>query len=281
MKKSVLFLSAILFTFSIQGQIQTPAPSPAAHMEQMVGLTEVTIDYSRPSMKGRTVFGNLVPFGKIWRTGANANTTISFSTDVTVDGQKLGKGTYALYTKPGKDAWEVYFYSDSDNGGLPQKWDDSKVVAKVSAKVYPMSMNVETFTISLDDLTNESAVLGILWEKTYVGVKFEVPTDATVMNNINRVMGGPTAQDYYAAAVYYMDSGKDIAQAKKWIDKSAAMTEKPAFWQLRQQSLIYAKAGDKKGAIETAKKSLEAAKVAGNADYVKMNEDSLKEWGAN
>ena len=281
MKKSVLLLSAILFTFSMQGQIQTPASSPSAHMEQMVGLTDVTIEYSRPSMKGRTVFGNLVPFGKIWRTGANANTTISFSTDVTVDGQKLNKGTYAIYTKPEKDSWEVYFYSDSNNGGLPQKWDDSKVVAKVSAKVYPMSMSVESFTISLDDLTSESAVLGILWEKTYVGVKFEVPTDATVMNNINQVMGGPTAQDYYAAAVYYMDSGKDIAQAKKWIDKSAAMTEKPAFWQLRQQSLIYAKAGDKKGAIETAKKSLEAAKVAGNADYVKMNEDSLKEWGAN
>ena len=281
MKKSSLFLIAVLFTFSVQGQIATPAASPASHMEQKVGLTDVTIDYSRPSMKGRTVFGNLVPFGKIWRTGANANTTISFSTDVTVDGQKLEKGTYAVYTKPDKESWEVYFYSDTDNGGLPQKWDDGKVAAKVSAQVYPMPMNIETFTISLDDLTNDSAVIGILWEKTYVGVKFEVPTDAAVMNNINRVMGGPTAQDYYAAAVYYLDSGKDIDQAKKWIDKSAAMTEKPAFWQLRQQSLIYAKAGDKKGAIEAAKKSLAAAKVAGNADYVKMNEDSLKQWGAN
>lgn len=281
MKKSILFLGAIMFTFSMQGQIQTPAPSPASHTEQEVGLTTVTLDYSRPSMKGRTIFGDLVPFEKLWRTGANANTTISFSTDVTVDGQKLNKGTYALFTKPGKESWEVYFYSDADNGGLPQKWDDAKVAAKVTAKVYPMSMNVETFTISLDDLTNDSAVIGILWAKTYVGVKFEVPTDATVMNNINRIMGGPTAADYYAAAVYYMDSGKDIDQAKKWIDKSAAMNEKPAFWQLRQQSLIYAKAGDKKGAIETAKKSLAAAKVAGNADYVKMNEDSLKEWGAN
>ncbi len=280
MKKSVLFLSAILFTFSMQGQLQTPAPSPTSHTEQEVGLTDVTIDYSRPSMKGRTIFGDLVPYGEIWRTGANANTTISFSTDVTVGGQKLKKGTYAIYTKPGKESWEVYFYSDTDNGGLPEKWDDGKVAAKTSAKVYPMAMSVETFSISLDDLTNDSAVLGILWEKTYVGVKFEVPTDATVMNNINRIMGGPTAADYYAAAVYYMDSDKDIEQAKKWIDKSAAMNEKPAFWQLRQQSLIYAKAGDKKGAIETAKKSLAAAKVAGNADYVKMNEDSLKEWGA-
>ncbi|MCG2462027.1 DUF2911 domain-containing protein [Flavobacteriaceae bacterium F89] len=281
MKKSILFLSTILCAFSMQGQIVTPAPSPGAHLEQKVGLTDVAIDYSRPSMKGRTIFGNLVPYEKVWRTGANANTTISFSTDVSVDGQTLKKGTYALYTKPGEESWEVYFYSDTDNGGLPQSWDDSKVVAKVSAKVYPMPINVETFTISLDNLTNDSAVLGILWEKTYVGVKFDVPTDATVMNNINRVMGGPTAADYYAAAVYYMDSGKDIEQAKKWIDRSAAMTEKPAFWQLRQQSLIYAKAGDRKGAIETAKKSLAAAKVAGNADYVKMNEDSLREWGAN
>lgn len=116
--------------------------------------------------------------------------------------------------------------------------------------------------------------------KTYVGVKFEVPTDAAVAKNIDRVLNGPGAGDYYTAAVYYSSAGKDINKAKEWMDKAMAMTKKPAFWQLRQQSLIQAKAGDKKAAIATAKKSLVAAEEAGNADYVKLNKDSLKEWGA-
>jgi len=141
-------------------------------------------------------------------------------------------------------------------------------------------MPVETFTITIDDLSADSATLGMLWEKSYVGVKFNVPTDKTVMTGIERIMNGPTANDYYAAAVYYMNSGKDINKAKEWMDKAMSMTDKPAFWQLRQQSLIYAKAGDKKEAIATAKKSLAAAEAAGNDDYIKMNKDSLKEWGA-
>ncbi len=123
-------------------------------------------------------------------------------------------------------------------------------------------------------------MLGMMWEKTYVGVPIKVGTDKTVSENIKKVMNGPGANDYYAAAVYYLETGKDINQAKTWIDKAIDMNKEPAFWQLRQKSLIYAKAGDKKGAIEAAKKSLELAKAAGNNDYVALNEKSLKEWGA-
>ena len=141
-------------------------------------------------------------------------------------------------------------------------------------------MPVETFTITLDDLTNNGANLGIIWENTYVAIPFGVPTDAMVTSSIDRALNGPGAGDYYAAATYYAAEGKDINKAKEWMDKAMSMTEKPAFWQLRQQSLILAKAGDKKGAIAVAKKSLEASKAAGNDDYVKMNMDSLKEWGA-
>ena len=172
-----------------------------------------------------------------------------------------------------------YFYTDYQAGGTPRNWDDSKVAAKTTAQVYTMPVDVESFTITIDDLHNNGATLGMLWEKTYVGVKFEVPTDLAVSNDIERVLNGPGAGDYYAAAVYYSSANKDINQAKEWMDKAMAMTEKPAFWQLRQQSLIQAKAGDKKSAIATAKKSLAAAKEAENADYVKMNEESLKEWG--
>ena len=201
-------------------------------------------------------------------------------TYATVFGATLKPGSYAIFTKPGKDMWEVYFYSDTENWGTPGKWDDSKVAAKTKVEIVTMPMTVETFTIVLGNLTNTSAELGILWENTYVGLTFEVPTDAAVTAAIEKTMAGPTANDYYASAVYYMQEGKDLDKSKMWMDKAMSMVEEPAFWQLRQQSLLYAKMGDKKNAIATAKKSLEKAKENKNADYVKMNEDSLKEWGA-
>ena len=281
MKKLITFLMVFAVTFTVNAQIETPQPSPLQKIEQKVGLTDVSVQYSRPSMKGRTIFGDLVPYGKLWRTGANQNTMVTFSTDVMVGESTLKAGSYAIFSKPNKDNWEVIFYSDTNNWGTPQKWDDSKVAAKVNAKVYDIPMDVETFTVSFDDLTNDSAVLGIMWEKTYVAVKFEVPTDKAVTAAINKVMNGPSADDYYAAARYYLESGKDINKAVVWMDKAIEMTkENPRFWWLRQQSLIKAKAGDKKGAIKAAKASLEGAEKAGNADYIKMNKDSLKEWGA-
>ncbi|MGB5436754.1 MAG: DUF2911 domain-containing protein [Maribacter sp.] len=280
MKKLVFLVSVFLVSMTMEAQITTPQPSPSSTLKQTVGLTDVTIEYSRPSMRGRTIFGDLVPYDKLWRTGANKNTTIEFSTDVTIDGQELKAGSYAIFTKPGASSWEIIFYSDTNNWGTPQKWDDSKVAAKTNAEVQAMPMDVESFMIVIDELSNDSATLGILWEKTYVGVKFEVPTDATVVESITKVLDGPGGNDYYAAAVYYASTGKDINKAKEWMDKAMAMTKEPAYWQLRQQSLIQAKAGDKKGAIATAKKSLAGAEAAGNMDYVKMNKDSLKEWGA-
>ncbi len=280
MNKVVLFLLAIVASLSLEAQINTPAPSPASKLMQTVGLTEVMVDYSRPSMRGRTVFGDLVPYGKLWRTGANAYTKISFDTDVTIAGQPVEAGTYSIFTKPGEKNWEVFFYTDTEGGGTPSDWEESKIAAKATVPVYAMEMPVETFTITIDDVKSSGANLGVIWENTYVAVPFGVPADATVMKSIDRALGGPTAGDYYTAAVYYASEGKDINKAKEWMDKAMQMTEKPAFWQLRQQSLILAKAGDKKAAIEAAKKSLAAAKEAGNDDYVKMNTDSLKEWGA-
>ena len=281
MKKIVLSLFVIAISFSTNAQIETPQPSPFSKITQKVGLTDVTLEYSRPGVKGRTVFGDLVPYGKIWRTGANSRTKITFSTDVTIDGKPLKKGTYALFTKPSATTWDVYFYTDYKGGGAPQKWDDAKVAAQVRATVIPMPMKIETFTMTFDDLTNNSAMLGMLWEEVYVGLKFEVPTDAMVSKAIKTLMAGPSANDMYASAVYYLESGKDIKKAQTWIDKAVEMTsEKPRFWYLRQQSLIHAKAGNKKGAVAAAKLSLLHAEKAGNAGYIKMNKASLKEWGA-
>ncbi len=269
-----------LCTLGATAQINTPAPSPASSMTQVVGLTDVTVDYSRPSMRGRTIFGNLVPYGKMWRTGANKNTIVSFSTDVTIGGKDVKAGEYAVFTKPGEKSWEVYFYSDTNNWGTPEKWDDDKVAVVTKVMVDKMPMPVETFTITVDDLTNDGAKLGILWENVYVGVPFGVPANETVLSSIDKVMNGPAAGDYYAAAVYLASTDQKLDDAKKYMDKAMSMIETPRYWQLRQQSLLLAKAGDKKGAIKAAKASLAGATEAGNADYVKMNTDSLKEWGA-
>ena len=260
-------------------KITTPQPSPKATVEQRVGLTDVSVEYSRPGVRGRTIFGDLVPFGKTWRTGANSNTKVTFSSDVSIDGQTLNAGSYGLYTVPNENSWEIIFYSESDNSGVPRDWDDTKIVAKTSVEVYSIPMNVETFTITFDDVSSTSAVIGLLWKKTYVGIKFEVPTDKLVSETIDAVMAAsPEAGDYYNAAIYYRQQELDIKKANEWMEKAMSLTEKPAFWQLRQQSLIYAKMGETEKAIAVAEKSLELSKAAGNEAYVKMNTQSLAEW---
>jgi len=279
MKKVVFIAIAFIASLSMQAQIQAPQPSPFATLTQRVGLTDVSVEYSRPSMRGRTIFGNLVPFDKIWRTGANARTKITFSTDVTVGDGSLKAGSYAVFTKPNASSWDVYFYTETSGGGTPQEWDDSKVAAQIRVNTMPVEMPIETFTISFDDMHSSGATLGMMWENTYVGVPFMVPSKEMTIKSIEATMGGPSANDYFSAASFYYDEGMDLNKAKEWIDKAVSMNEN-AFWMMRAQSLIYAKMGNKKGAIEAAKRSLAVAKAANNADYVKMNQDSLKEWGA-
>ena len=280
MKNIFLFLFAGLLTTSLAGQIKTPAPSPSSKIEQQVGLTNFTVSYSRPGMKDRTVFGDLVPYGEIWRTGANANTTISFDTKVTINGKELEKGTYAVYTVPKKDSWEIIFYEDSNNWGVPQNWDESKVALKANAQVETLPFDVETFTVMFGDLKNDSAVLSFIWETTAANLQMNVPTEEIAVSSIERVMNGPGAADYFAAASYYHDEQKDLKQAYEWIKKAVEMGDPNAFWVLRRKALIEADLGMKKEAIATAKKSMEIAEKAGNKDYVKMNQKSLEEWGA-
>ena len=278
MLKKLTFLLMIVGAISTSNaQIKTPQPSPSAKMEQVVGLTNVTLEYSRAAMRGRTIFGDLVPYGQVWRTGANANTKITFDTNVTIAGQELKKGTYAVYTIPNEKSWDVIFYSDSNNWGTPQKWDDTKAAVKTTIEVYEMPMKIESFTMTFDDLATGSAVLGILWENVYVGVKFEVPTDIITSKSIETVMAGPSGNDYFQAATYYHTEGKDLKQALAWMQKATA-GENPPFWYLRRMSLIQADLGDKKGAIATAQKSLAAAENAKNDDYVKMNKESIAAW---
>ncbi|WP_293871441.1 DUF2911 domain-containing protein [Flavobacterium sp.] len=281
MKKIIFVLTSIIATYVLNAQVKTPQPSPHATQTQVVGLTDVTIDYSRPGAKGRIVFGDLVPFGKLWRTGANANTTITFSEDVIIKGKTLKKGKYALYTTPKADMWEVIFYTDSDNWGTPDNWDANKVAVLINVDPIALNNFVESFTITINNLTNDSATLDIAWEKTMVSLKFEVPTQKTAMASIDKTLAGPAAGDYFSAAQYFFQSNGDLNKALEYVNKALSMVkpgEDIPFWQLRLKSLIQAKLGDKAGAIITAKSSLAAAEKAKNNDYVKMNNDSIKEW---
>lgn len=281
MKKIIFILASMIASYVLNAQVKTPAPSPHSTISQVVGLTDVTIDYSRPSAKGRTIFGDLVPFGKLWRTGANANTTVSFSEDVVINGNTLKKGKYALYTTPKADMWEVVFYSDTDNWGTPDEWNANKAIVTTNVDPVSLSNNVESFTIGIGNLTNDSATLDISWEKTMISVKFEVPTQKTALASIEKTLAGATAGDYFSAAQYYFQSNGDMNKALEYVNKAIGMTKEGTdvpFYYLRQKSLIQAKLGDKAGAIGTAKLSLAASEKAKNNDYVKMNNDSIKEW---
>ncbi|MEP3837032.1 MAG: DUF2911 domain-containing protein [Algibacter sp.] len=281
MKKILLLFMSCATFYGVNAQIATPQPSPFSKLEQKVGVTDVTIEYSRPGVKDRTIFGDLVPYGKIWRTGANARTKITFSTDAVVDGQTLKAGSYSIFTIPNADSWDVIFYNDGKESGTPKDLDGKYVAAKTNVKSHEIPFNVESFTIDINNLSSTGARLEFIWAKTWVGLDFTVPTDIQVTASIDHVMNGPSFEDYYASATYYLENDKDINKAKIWIDKAIDMTkDNPRFWYLRKQALIHAKAGDTKTAIVAAKASLELAKKADNAGYVKMNTESLKAWGA-
>ena len=279
--RAIIF-TLLLFTVNLSfSQINTPRVSPASEVEQMVGLTEIEIEYSRPSMRGREVFGNLVPFGKVWRTGADNSTKISFDTDVIISGKTIQSGTYSIFSIPNKESWEIIFYSDVELWGVPRDWSENKIVfsSMFDVKKLKKSNTVETFTISFNDLTNNDVNMSISWENTSVDIKIEVPTRSMVQSDINKVLSdNPKSSDYYAAAVFYRQENINLDKALEWMNKSIEMNESPRFWQYRQQSLIMA-ANDKfADAVDAAKKSLNLAIEADNQDYIKMNRESIAEW---
>ena len=278
MKKIIFVLAMIIANYVTEAQVKTPQPSPKSTLTQVVGMTNVEISYSRPSAKGRDVFNNLVPYGKLWRTGANENTTISFSDDVIIDGKTLAKGKYALFTNPKADNWEIIFYTALDNWGNPETWDETKVALKTTVKSEHIDRFVESFTIGINNLDNNFAHLELSWEKTIVAIKFEVPTAKTAMASIDKVLAGPGAGDYFSSAQYLFQSNGDLTKALNYVNKALEMNKDKPFWYNRLKSLIQAKQGDKKGAVETAKVSLASAEAAKNQDYVKMNKDSIAEW---
>jgi hypothetical protein len=279
MKRLHYFLLLNIMFFSAVAQVSVPQPSPRSTINQIVGLTTVEVDYSRPSARGRKVVGGLVRYGDLWRTGANKNTTVSFSDDVKIAGKSLVAGKYALYTRPSQEQWDVYFYKKNDMGDVTRNWEEDQVALTVKVPAFYFEPMIETFTISFSDLKSEGASMNLLWEHTVVPIPIEVPTESKAMQSIkNTLAAKPKAGDLYQAAVYYLQAGKDLNQAQAWIEKALDMRKEPAYWMYRQYALILAKQSNKAEAIKAAKKSLALAEKAGNKDYIIMNKRSIAEW---
>lgn len=278
MKRFILSLAVIGALGLTNAQVKTPQPSPSSTVQQTVGLSEITVNYSRPSMKERKIFGDLVPMDKVWRTGANGSTDIEFSSDANFGGVDIKAGKYALYTIPSEDFWVVMLYADTEIWGDPGKdFDKSKVVAETKVKAMTIKPDIESFTIGFDDLRNGSANLTLTWESTYVKVPIKVDYRKEVEESIKKVMAGPSANDYNSAASFYLEEGTNLDEALEFAKKAEEL--KPdAFWMIKTQSEIYAAKGDYKNAIATAERSLKLAEKANYAPYIKMNKENIAKW---
>jgi hypothetical protein len=281
MKKALLIIGVAILSLAAEAQVQTPAPSTAGSVSTKVGLTDIKVDYSRPKAKGRTIFGDaakapVVTYGQIWRTGANRGTKISFSDNVKVEGIDVPKGEYLIFTWPGATEWTVSLYKDLTLGGNTDKYDKANEVANFKVKSEKLTEKVETFTINISDISDDSksAKIQLAWENTSVKFGVTVDFDAVVMKSIE-ASTSVDPNNYFQAAVYYLENGKDLNQALTWINKAAEGMKNP-FYVLYQKARIQKALGDKSGAIATANASLADAKTQNNHDYQVMNETLIK-----
>lgn len=271
-------LASVAATLAVSAHAQSPkidfpAASPTGKVEQRVGLTDVEVVYSRPSAKGRKVFGELVPFGEVWRTGANNATSVSFSTAVKIGGTDVPAGKYALFTIPAAGEWTVILSKVTEQWGSYQ-YDKKDDQVRVMVKPVALAEAVETLEIGIGDLRDTSATLVITWEKTRVPVKIEVDVKGVVVPQIEAAMAGSGKKPYLSAAMFYYEHDLDLKKALAWMD--AGLAEQPeAFWMTYRKGLILAKMGDKKGAIAAAEASLALAQKAEGGikvEYVRLNE---------
>jgi hypothetical protein len=276
--KKLLIASIALLTLSLNAQITVPKASPAGKIEQRVGLADLSITYNRPAKRERVVFGDVVPFGELWRTGANENAKITTSDALIFGKDTLKAGTYAIFTKPGQTSWEIFFYTDYSNWGTPENWDEKKVALKTNAAISKLTETVENFTIGFDKMENSSAEICLSWENTKVSIPFSLNTKDKVLASIKKTMDGPTANDYHRAASFYFTEKIDMKKALEWSTKAVELRGESAYWMTRLLAQLQAENGDYKKAIETARRSIAAAEKDGDMNYVKQNKDSIEEW---
>lgn len=275
-----MFLSLMSLSLFTQAQVQTPKASPLAKVEQRVGLTDISISYSRPAVNHRIIFGDLLPYGTRWRLGANENTKFRANDDLTFSSGVLKAGTYSLFATPNIDHWVLEFYSDTTNWGLPEKWDESKVVLILKTGLEKPRMATENLTISIENMEFNGADLVVAWDEHLVRFPFTVNTKVKVLESIDKTMKSKSASanDYHAAASYYFSENLDLKQALEWSKKAVELKGPSAYWMTRLKAQLQAANGDIKGAMETAKLSLQEAKKDGDENYVRMNQQSIDEW---
>lgn len=273
--KSTLVVLAMATSMAVCAQsVPFPQPSPTASFTQNFGTSKIEVSYSRPSAKGRKIFGDVVPFGKVWRTGANGATTISFGEDVKLNGVEVKAGKYGLLSIPGESEWTIIISKDltvTSPGAYKQEND----VARINAKPVRLPYHVETFTIETGNFRATEADLELKWENTGVIVTVSAPIDAKLTKMIDETMA-KDSRPYFQAANYYLETGKDLNKAMAWINK-AVDANPSAFWVLHVKAKIQKGLKDYNGAIATAQLSWEKAKADGNEDYMRNNEKLIAE----
>lgn len=252
--------------------IKTPAPSPTQTISQDFGISTIELSYSRPGKKGRKIFGDLVPFGKVWRTGANNATTITFGDDVSIGGTKVPAGKYGLLTIPDKDNWTIIITKQLDVTS-PAAYKAEEDIARTSVKPVALKEPVESLTMQFANVKPGSCDLQIMWDNTAVALPISTDVDSKVMEQINKSMNNDN-RPYFQAAMYYMETGRDLNQALSWLDK-AAQQQPNAFWVFHQKANCLARLGKKAEAKTAAEKSKELAIAAKNDDYVRLNDKLL------
>ena len=279
MKKVLLSLILIGSISLGTAQVKTPQASPSSTVKQTIGLSSVTVEYSRPSAKERKIFGNLVPMNQVWRTGANGSTDITFAADATFGGKTVPAGKYALYTIPSENSWEVVLYKDTEQWGAPKELKKDMIVASALVKPEKSATYAETLSIGFQDLKMDQANLTIQWENTLVKVPIMMDSKKEVLASIASTLATKEAKgsDYHQAATYYFENGMDLKKALEY-SRKANQLQPDLFYMLKLQAEIEAANGMKKEAIATANKSIELSKKANNSDYVKMNTDNIAKW---
>lgn len=252
-------------------KIEFPQASPSCTIKQKVGLTDIEVTYSRPSAKGREVFGNVVPYDKVWRTGANAATKLVFSTPVKLNGNEVAAGTYALMTIPGKDEWTVIINKGSEQWGT-YKYDEKSDLVRFKVAPVKRDNDLESFTIEFNDLRENTAAMTLSWAKTSVPIKVEVDFTDKLFAQIEEVMSSDAKEKpYFQSAQFYSNHNHELVKALKWID--AAIKEREAYYIVYVKAQILAKMGDKEGALAASKHSMELAVKADDGAYQKINTD--------
>ena len=280
---SLAFVCGLAFVSRLPAQtpgVEFPAASPAGTLKQRVGLTDIQVDYSRPGVKDRTIFGGIVPYGQVWRTGANQATRLTFSTPVKLEGHEIPAGTYALFTIPGENEWTIIINKNANQWGAFQYNEKDDVVR---FKVTPATLTdtrVETFTIEFNHIRDESAVLMLVWDKTVVPIRLEVEVAGKLVPQIEAAMAAPGKKSdgfYFQAATFYYDHNLDLKKALEWVNAGLADNPRIAFEMFHLKAEILARLGDKQGAIAAAKQSTELAlKAEGPASsFPKMNQDLI------